>query len=172
VFNPKLRDLARAVANARHAAHISHKMDKSKLSRNTSDTEQDLLVACQRPQLPIEQKSCLWLYSSINPIVMLVQLIPFALFEPVAQLSRFLVFLWGYHTLRTKANFTSISDSLLIPEFVVCWFIVKWALPTFWSFVNPFVCIILKWTIIGQFKPGKYPVWGPMYLKWWMCMES
>lgn len=28
--------------------------------------------------------------------------------------------------------------------------------------------IVLKWAVIGRFKPGRYPVWGFYYFRWWL----
>ncbi|MFT7577533.1 MAG: non-ribosomal peptide synthetase-like protein [Alphaproteobacteria bacterium] len=28
--------------------------------------------------------------------------------------------------------------------------------------------IVIKWTVIGRYKPGRYPVWGTYYLRWWI----
>ena len=28
--------------------------------------------------------------------------------------------------------------------------------------------IVFKWLIIGRFKPGKYPLWGFYYFRWWL----
>jgi non-ribosomal peptide synthetase-like protein len=28
--------------------------------------------------------------------------------------------------------------------------------------------VAVKWTVIGRFKPGAYPVWGWYYLRWWV----
>ena len=25
-----------------------------------------------------------------------------------------------------------------------------------------------KWVLIGRFKPGKYPIWGSFYFRWWI----
>jgi acyl-CoA synthetase (AMP-forming)/AMP-acid ligase II/carbonic anhydrase/acetyltransferase-like protein (isoleucine patch superfamily)/acyl carrier protein len=33
--------------------------------------------------------------------------------------------------------------------------------------VTPLLGIVAKWVIIGKYKPGKYPLWGFYYLKWW-----
>ncbi len=30
------------------------------------------------------------------------------------------------------------------------------------------VSIALKWLVIGRYKPGKYPVWGAYYFRWWL----
>ncbi len=31
--------------------------------------------------------------------------------------------------------------------------------------------IITKWLVIGRFKPGSYPLWGPYYLRWWFANQ-
>jgi non-ribosomal peptide synthetase-like protein len=28
--------------------------------------------------------------------------------------------------------------------------------------------IVLKWIVIGRYKPGRYPVWGFYYFRWWL----
>lgn len=30
------------------------------------------------------------------------------------------------------------------------------------------VSILVKWLLIGRFQPGKYPLWGSYYLRWWL----
>ncbi len=31
-----------------------------------------------------------------------------------------------------------------------------------------FLSVAAKWLIIGRYKPGKYPVWGLYYFRWWL----
>eukprot|EP01038_Epipyxis_sp_PR26KG_P006462 gene6462-8890_t len=35
----------------------------------------------------------------------------------------------------------------------------------------PLTGILLKWIIIGKYKAGRYPLWGSMYLKWWIVEQ-
>jgi non-ribosomal peptide synthetase-like protein len=30
------------------------------------------------------------------------------------------------------------------------------------------IAIVAKWLIIGRYRPGRYPVWGWYYLRWWL----
>ena len=30
------------------------------------------------------------------------------------------------------------------------------------------IAIVAKWTIIGRYKPGRYPLWGGYYVRWWI----
>ena len=32
--------------------------------------------------------------------------------------------------------------------------------------------VILKWTLIGRFAPGSYPLWGSYHVRWWMVRKS
>jgi hypothetical protein len=35
----------------------------------------------------------------------------------------------------------------------------------------PLTGILAKWLIIGQYKAGRYPLWGSMYLRWWIVEQ-
>ena len=31
--------------------------------------------------------------------------------------------------------------------------------------------VVIKWTVIGKFKAGKYPLWGSYFLRWWIVRQ-
>ncbi len=31
------------------------------------------------------------------------------------------------------------------------------------------VAIAVKWLVVGRLKPGRYPLWGLTYYRWWLC---
>ncbi len=35
------------------------------------------------------------------------------------------------------------------------------------SLALQFVSVILKWLLIGRYKPGRYPIWGSFFFRWW-----
>jgi acetyltransferase-like isoleucine patch superfamily enzyme len=35
----------------------------------------------------------------------------------------------------------------------------------------PLIGILIKWLVIGKYKAGRYPLWGAMYLKWWLVEQ-
>jgi acetyltransferase-like isoleucine patch superfamily enzyme len=35
------------------------------------------------------------------------------------------------------------------------------------STVSPLLFILIKWTVIGRYRTGRYPVFGSYYLRWW-----
>jgi non-ribosomal peptide synthetase-like protein len=34
--------------------------------------------------------------------------------------------------------------------------------------LSPLLIILVKWIVIGRVKPGKYPLWGTYYWRWWL----
>lgn len=35
------------------------------------------------------------------------------------------------------------------------------------AILAPLAGIAVKWLLIGRYQPGRYPLWGSMYLRWW-----
>ena len=38
-----------------------------------------------------------------------------------------------------------------------------------WSFTLP---LLVKWTLLGRLQPGRYPLWGWFYWRWWLYQRS
>jgi hypothetical protein len=36
----------------------------------------------------------------------------------------------------------------------------------------PLFGILVKWLVIGRYRAGRYPLWGSMYLKWWIVEQT
>jgi non-ribosomal peptide synthetase-like protein len=52
--------------------------------------------------------------------------------------------------------------------------VVHFALTTLGVGLGTWVALILlavvaKWTLIGRYKPGRYPMWGSLYIRWWIA---
>jgi non-ribosomal peptide synthetase-like protein len=64
----------------------------------------------------------------------------------------------NYNTLQNRdgARFDYSALSLLLVSLVLTWIIY------------PFLCIIVKWCILGRAKPGVYPLYGLYYWRWWV----
>jgi acetyltransferase-like isoleucine patch superfamily enzyme len=48
-------------------------------------------------------------------------------------------------------------------KFVACLVIFHFLWVTF----IPLLFVLVKWTIIGKYRQGRYPIWGEYYLRWW-----
>jgi non-ribosomal peptide synthetase-like protein len=82
-----------------------------------------------------------------------------------------LVGLVGYYSVASYPIVLSIVLILKVLDGEVSWQVAA-GLMTFLGFaVWPswlLVSIALKWIVIGRYKPGRYPVWGFYYFRWWL----
>ncbi|KAI1357550.1 acetyl-CoA synthetase-like protein [Xylaria arbuscula] len=104
-------------------------------------------------------------HSSTNPYVLVLQLIPLMVVYPLRRAFSWTLFIYslmfflGFDTSKTligrlvnvvvSTAFARMASSLVIP-----WF-----------------GIAAKWLIIGRYKEGLYPMWGPYHTRWWMTQK-
>ncbi len=51
---------------------------------------------------------------------------------------------------------------------------------TWWDVLTPAILllgsavvpVLLKWTLIGRFRPGRHPLWGWYYCRWWLVRKA
>lgn len=88
----------------------------------------------------------------------LFQLVPMFFIFPIWQVTRYLLFfcllLW---------SIDNVPGDRDIGKFIFAYL----AFHTIWITVTPLVFVIIKWTVIGRYKPGRYSIWGSYYLRWW-----
>ncbi|PWY91671.1 hypothetical protein BO94DRAFT_554883 [Aspergillus sclerotioniger CBS 115572] len=39
------------------------------------------------------------------------------------------------------------------------------------GFICPLLGIALKWLLVGRYKAGMYPMWGPYHMRWWLTQK-
>ena len=99
-------------------------------------------------------------YSSTSPMCLLVQLLPFVLVFPVRRLTMWFLIAAPWVQLMNLGvdRFPALILAMITMRCVSqCLF--------------PLVGVACKWLIIGRFKAGRYPIWGTMYLKWWLVEQ-
>jgi hypothetical protein len=37
-----------------------------------------------------------------------------------------------------------------------------------WVTITPLLFVAFKWTVVGTYRKGRYPLWGDVYLRWWL----
>ncbi len=87
------------------------------------------------------------------------QLLPITVLYPVWYLTRFFLFfrclLWILLFVPGERNLYKIIFTLVFFHF-------------FWVTVTPWIFVLIKWSIIGRYKAGRYGIWGSYYLRWWI----
>ncbi|KUI70196.1 Putative peroxisomal-coenzyme A synthetase [Cytospora mali] len=111
-------------------------------------------------------EGCERTYSSTRWWLMAVQLIPMCIMYPLRrafQWTVFMIVLSGTQNWPT-ANYVpgrlvNLTLSILIARIIT-------------KALAPWVGIIAKWVLIGKFKEGVYPMWGPYHTRWWLVQKS
>jgi acyl-CoA synthetase (AMP-forming)/AMP-acid ligase II/acyl carrier protein len=89
----------------------------------------------------------------------LFQLVPLLIVFPIYQVSRYSLFL--------KSLLWSVNNVPGYGFFLGRFLITSFVFHTVWIIVTPLIFVAMKWIIIGRYKPGRYPIWGSYYLRWW-----
>lgn len=110
---------------------------------------------------------CTETYSSTYFPLLLLQLVPIVFLYPMKQALRWTSFLY------ILANLTLLwpSQTLIIERYITLLasiFLAKVVL----RICSPFVGITIKWVVIGRYKEGLYPMWGPYHTRWWFVEKS
>lgn len=95
--------------------------------------------------------------SSTSFVCLFVQLLPTVLFYPIRRISGWLCLAALWVSIK-KAGLNQLQG-------LVAAIIINHAI---FDIIGPLLGILAKWLIVGRYKPGKYPLWGSMYLKWWI----
>jgi acyl-CoA synthetase (AMP-forming)/AMP-acid ligase II/acetyltransferase-like isoleucine patch superfamily enzyme len=86
------------------------------------------------------------------------QLIPLFVVYPVYQITRFFLFfrclIWILHHTPGESNLYEFILTLVVFHFL-------------WVTFIPLFFVLVKWTIIGKYREGRYAIWSEYYLRWW-----
>jgi acetyltransferase-like isoleucine patch superfamily enzyme len=88
----------------------------------------------------------------------LFQLVPMFVLYPIWQVSRYLLFF--AMILKCLATFPGIRN---IGTLVIAYLVFH----LIWITITPLVFVVIKWTVVGRYKAGRYPIWSTYYLRWW-----
>ena len=133
-------------------------------------------------------------YSSTSFFALLFQSLPLLVFAPMQKILRWTIFLnmWSFciHGLHPAVNFVHhISNYTPISVLVraagvdpenehfhhlrLVAFFVALVFTGLISFVLfPVMTAMLKWTVLGRLKPGLHPLWGSVYIRWWLSNKA
>ena len=143
--------------NATRVCDVACTVDDALLLKSESTSE----TYCEEQTLP----SCEKTYSSTNPLVLAIQLVPILLIYPMKAAFRWTAFMYSLATLsdywsntNIAARFLGLIGAMAMSRFAI-------------NLGGPFFGIALKWLIIGRYKEGLYPMWGPYHTRWWLVQK-
>ena len=97
---------------------------------------------------------------STHPITMMLQLLPTLIFYPLRKVAVWFFISYPWVLLMNAGwdRFWALVIAIISARVI---------LSIFW----PLVGVVAKWVIVGRYKAGCYPLWGSMYLRWWLVEQ-
>lgn len=105
-------------------------------------------------------------YSSTNLLLLGLQLIPMVLLYPMKRALTWTIFMYALTATRDWTTGNYLGGRLFNLVLVLG---VGRACS---SIIFPFVAIALKWVLIGRYKEGLHPMWGPYHTRWWLVDKA
>lgn len=123
--------------------------------------------AAKGDQGEVELPGCEKTYSSTNPLVLFFHLFPVTLFFPMKRAFQWLIFAYvvAEGTLRFPLRDILIGRLILIILAVL-------SASVSGHIVSPICGIIFKWLVVGRYKEGISPMWGPYHTRWWLTQKA
>jgi len=99
-------------------------------------------------------------YENTNITTLITQILPVGVFFPLRRIVMLFVIAWSWVIIMNQGihRFPALLLAMVVARLVR-------------GFVFPLVGVACKWIIIGRYKPGRYPLFGAMYLKWWVVEQ-
>ncbi|KAE9981906.1 putative NRPS-like protein biosynthetic cluster [Venturia inaequalis] len=109
---------------------------------------------------------CTETFSSTRPSVLLLHLVPLAIFTPLQKVIFWIAFLKTWSILLDTWWQTRTSGHL--SYLLISMFIAR----TIGSIIMPMFSIFAKWVIIGRYKEGLYPMWSSYHNRCWIVQKA
>ncbi|KAL5341831.1 hypothetical protein BJX70DRAFT_386546 [Aspergillus crustosus] len=110
---------------------------------------------------------CSETYSSTNPIVLVLNLLPIGIFHPMLLSLRWVLFIY----LMAETSSRWPAHGALFGRLVHI-SLIGLATRLFMSIFRPLLGIAFKWLVIGRYRAGMYPMWGPYHMRWWLTQKA
>ncbi|KAJ5565415.1 hypothetical protein N7513_001657 [Penicillium frequentans] len=115
----------------------------------------------------VELPGCEKTYSSTNPLLLVLHLFPVMLFAPMKRAFQWLVF--AYVMAECSTRFP-ISDVLIGRVVLIVLAVLSARVAG--HIVFPICGLTFKWLVIGRYKEGIFPMWGPYHTRWWLTQKA
>ncbi|MCJ1382767.1 hypothetical protein MMC17_005880 [Xylographa soralifera] len=125
-----------------------------------------------RPQEPTDHPKsialpgCTETYSSTNTLLLMIQLIPIVILYPMKRSLKWTFFLyilsytttvWPWQTTMAE-RFINLLITMTVSKLAT-------------QICAPILAIATKWLVVGRYKEGMYPMWGPYHTRWWFVQK-
>ena len=108
---------------------------------------------------------CTKTYSSTNPFLLVLQLVPLVFVYPAKRALTWSIFIYTLTATQPLITTNSVPGRLLnlIFSLAVARLVTR--------AVVPFIGIAFKWILVGKYREGVYPMWGWYHTRWWLVQK-
>lgn len=114
---------------------------------------------------PFIAEGCKETYSSTRWSLMLIQLLPMCIFYPMRRAFQWTIFMYFMSYTQSWSTTENIVGRLL--NLAISMLVARITTKA----VAPWIGIASKWILIGRYKEGIYPMWGPYHTRWWLVQK-
>ncbi|RDA95547.1 hypothetical protein CP533_1188, partial [Ophiocordyceps camponoti-saundersi (nom. inval.)] len=159
----------RLLSALRMAFHVQLPI-KLVFSQGTVQAITDYLEATVKPERSPELNEkqrfgCTESYSSTNPFLMALQLVPLAVVYPFRRASQWTAFIVLLSQTQQLPTHNFVAGRLL--NILLCIGLARSIIMC----IAPVLAIMIKWIVIGRYRRGLYPMWGWYHTRWWMVQK-
>jgi acyl carrier protein len=99
-------------------------------------------------------------YSNTSFMVLLLQALPLLVIYPFRRILLWFTIAvpWVYLMDAGYRHFDALIIAIILSRI-------------FGGIADPLFAVAFKWIVIGRYRPGRYPLWGSMYLRWWIVEQ-
>lgn len=108
---------------------------------------------------------CTETYSSTHPLILFIQLLPLVVFYPMKMALQWTTLMYALSTIgkywsepNIPARFVALIGAMFISRFCI-------------QVIAPVIGILFKMAVMGKYKEGMYPMWGPYHTRWWLTQK-
>jgi acyl carrier protein len=130
---------------------ISHLIEKAVAETKAKEAESGQYPGCRK------------MYSSTNPIVLILNLLPLGIFYPMLQSLHWTLFIY---LMSETSTHWPLRGSLMGRLLHIV--LIRLAIRLFMDILCPLLGVAFKWMVIGRYRAGMYPMWGPYHMRWWL----
>lgn len=158
----------RLLSILRRETHVRIPVDKLFVASTVQSLSELIDALSQTEGAEIVQTSlqsmlgCTKTYSSTNPLLLTLQLLPIVIFYPMKLGFMWTILMYSLSTLGHYWSTPSIAARFL--SLIASMFFARVAT----QIAAPVVGILFKWLVIGKYRVGMYPMWGPYHTRWWL----
>ncbi|KAJ5551835.1 NRPS-like protein biosynthetic cluster [Penicillium sp. DV-2018c] len=135
---------------------IEHKITEAVEAKAAKGDDEDIVLpGCEKT------------YSSTNPLLLILHLFPITFFFPMKRAFQWIVF--AFVVAECSWRFP-ISDILIGRLILIVLAVLSARIAT--QILAPICGITWKWLVIGRYKEGMYPMWGPYHTRWWLTQKA